>query len=81
VNLNEKFQGCGIRTFPIGGVLDAPTQRAGTPVTSAVLTNLVYVSKVIRLAFSFFDWYLILKICLRKFYVTESKRPWLIRES
>ena len=44
------FQGCGLRSFPIGGMLDAPTQVTGTPVSSAVVQNSVFVSSVKRWA-------------------------------
>ena len=45
------IQGCGIRTFPIGGILDAPSQVTGSPTSTAVINNAVFVSKLIRLVF------------------------------
>jgi hypothetical protein len=48
VSLLHIFQGCGIRSFPIGGILDAPTQVTGSPTSTAVINNSVFVSKLIR---------------------------------
>ncbi len=42
------FQGCGLRSFPIGGILDAPTQFSGSPVSTAFVSNAVFVSKLTR---------------------------------
>jgi hypothetical protein len=42
------FQGCGIRTFPIGGILDAPTQVTGSPTSTIAINNGVFVSKLLR---------------------------------
>jgi len=42
------FQGCGIRNFPIGGILDAPTQLTGSPTSTAIVNNAVFVSRLIR---------------------------------
>ncbi len=43
------FQGCGLRTFPIGGVLEAPGLVTGIPTIAATLNNALYVSKLLRL--------------------------------
>lgn len=41
-------QGCGLRTFPIGGILDIAGQTTGTPTSSVAVPNAVFVSKTLR---------------------------------
>ena len=59
------IQGCGIRTFPIGGILDAPSQVTGSPTSTAVINNAVFVSKLIRLVF----FNLLLDCSIQLFYI------------
>ena len=42
------LQGCGIRTFEIGGIMDASTQHTGTPYSTGYLSNKVFVNKPAR---------------------------------
>jgi len=49
IKLVMLLQGCGIRSFPIGGLLAAPTQNTGTPTNPAVnILDSVFVSKIVR---------------------------------
>ncbi len=47
-DIARNVQGCGIRNFPIGGILDAPTQLTGSPTSTAIINNAVFVSRLVR---------------------------------